>query len=344
MEDWFPETMRSLLALQPPDAERMQMAFRSITDAAVDEVRAAAFLTALQSYENFADVSYASNAIASAAMVLREKMVPFDCRGREAIDTCGTGGDHTGTFNISTAVAFVVAGAGLAVVKHGNRSVSSKSGSADVLEVMGVPVEAGPAWSQRCFDEFGIAFCYAPHFHPALKNIAAVRRKLGFRTIFNLLGPMLNPGCVPYQVVGVGAKKLVSLLGLASTKLNLKRSWLVHGLDGLDEFTLGNSTLCQSIEGDRVGTLCEVAPEDFGLGFVDKSELRIETAVESAAIIRRVLAGEDIPHARIVLANAAAAFVVANRAETLSNGVELARDSIASGRAADLLSRLRSST
>ncbi|QVL32995.1 anthranilate phosphoribosyltransferase [Telmatocola sphagniphila] len=340
---WCSAAVAAFLDRRRPSNEVLRTAFDSITDARVDEATAASFLTALRFFETWAEPIEIAEILVQAATVLREKMLRIDCRGRKCLDTCGTGGDHSGTFNISTAVALVVAGAGVPVVKHGNRSASSRSGSSDVLEILGVPIQAGPDWSQRCLDEFGLAFCFAPSFHPALKFVAPVRRKLGFRTLFNFLGPLLNPASVPYQLIGVGELKAIAILAEACRQLNFDRVWILHGLDGLDEITLGDSTRIQEIHQRVCTPASEIEPSDLGLRRFPLSTFQIQDAAESAKIIERILSGEDIPHRQIVLANAAAALVVAQRVKTLSNGVELALESILSGKAKAVLKNLQNS-
>jgi anthranilate phosphoribosyltransferase len=265
----------------------------------------------------------------------------LECPTRPVLDTCGTGGDGSGTFNISTAVALVVAAAGVPVVKHGNRSISSRSGSADVLAALGVPVEAGPVWAQRSLDAHGIAFCFAPHFHPALAKVGPLRRKLGVRTIFNLLGPLLNPAGAEHQLLGVGRPDLLDPMAGALCQLGTRDSLLVCGLDGLDEVSLSGPTMVRRVRDGRVESL-EWTPHDFGLESVAASDLKADGPPASADTIRRVLAGEDGPARRVVLANAAAALLVAGRVSTLPAGVaEAARaiDSGAAGRVLDLLTR-----
>jgi anthranilate phosphoribosyltransferase len=263
----------------------------------------------------------------------------IDCRVRPVLDTCGTGGDNSGTFNISTATALVVAAVGVPVVKHGNRSVSSRSGSADVLAALGVPVEAGPAWAQQTLEASGIAFCFAPHFHPALAKVAALRRKLGIRTIFNLLGPLLNPGRAEHQLLGVGRAELLDPMAGALGRLGTGDALLVCGRDGLDEVSLSGPTFVRRVRTDRIESF-EWTPADFGLTAVAADELRADGPEASADIIRSVLDGADGPARRVVLANAAAALLVSGRTESLPAGVTLAARAIDSGSARRVLDAL----
>ena len=297
------------------------------------EAEGAAFLTALRMKGETA------GEIAAAAQVLREHMVRWD-PGRSVLDTCGTGGDCAGTFNISTAAAFVVAGAGVPVVKHGNRSVSSKSGSADVLAALGVAIEGNAEQARQALDRAGLAFCFAPNFHPSMKHVAGLRKKLGFPTIFNCLGPLANPAGAEFQLLGVGRPELLDLMAGALAKLGTKHAFVVHGGDGLDEVSLSSTTFVREVRGGTI-TRLEWPMEDFGLGLHSMSELAAIDAPASAAMIRDVLSGAGGAARNIVLANAAAGLLVAERAKSIKEGVALAADSIDSGRAARVLELLR---
>jgi anthranilate phosphoribosyltransferase len=308
-------------------------AIRDLVAGRVDEALAAAVLTALRMKGESAEE------IAAAALVLREQMVRLVPVSGPCLDTCGTGGDDSGTFNISTAAALVAAGAGVPVVKHGNRAVSSRSGSADVLRELGVNIEAGAEWSQRCLDRIGFAFCFAPHFHLGMAHVAKLRRKLGVRTIFNLVGPLANPASAEYQLLGVGKPELLDPLAGALAQLSIHRAVLVCSFDGLDEVSLAAPTMVRVIEGGSF-TTCEWSPDDFGLEPVQIDEIRAESPAASATIIRSVLEGTDGPARRIVLANAAAALWVAGHASTLKEGVEQAAAAIQSGKARSILEQL----
>jgi anthranilate phosphoribosyltransferase len=279
--------------------------------------------------------------IAAAARGLREQMIRLVPVSGPVLDTCGTGGDDSGTFNISTAAALVVAGAGVPVVKHGNRAVSSRSGSADVLRQLGVPIEHGPAWAQRCLDRIGFAFCYAPQFHQGMANVSALRRKLGVRTVFNLLGPLANPASADFQLIGVGNPDLLDVLAAALAELNVRRAILVCGFDGLDEVSLAAPTMVRVVEGDQFYS-DEWDRADFGLEPVTIDQIQAADAAESAVLIQRVLDGEQGPARRIVLANAAAALLAAEAVQNLHDGVLVAESSIDSGSAQAVLERLRS--
>jgi anthranilate phosphoribosyltransferase len=248
------------------------------------------------------------------------------------IDTCGTGGDATGTFNVSTATAFVVAGAGLKVAKHGNRSVSSLCGSADVVETLGVNLELPPAKVAQCVDEVGIGFLYAPLLHTAMRHVMPARRELGIRTVFNLLGPLTNPAGANAQVIGVYARGLVEPLARVLAELGTIRAFVVHGADGLDEIsTTGESWIAEVHEGlVRAST---VRPEDFGVSRATIADLRGGDREENAEIIRRILAGDPGPRRDIVVVNAAAALVAGGRARDFKEGAQQAAHSIDSGAA-----------
>jgi anthranilate phosphoribosyltransferase len=255
------------------------------------------------------------------------------------IDTSGTGGDARGTFNISTATALVTAGAGVRVAKHGNRSISSKCGSADVVEALGVNIQLSPERAAQCLREVGICFLYAPNLHPAMKQVQTVRRELRMRTMFNLLGPLTNPARASGQVVGVYSLELVEKLAEALSMLGLHRALVVHGLDGLDEITITGPTRVAEARGGSVRSY-EVEPEEFGLARATLQEIAGGDATENAAIIRAVLRGEKSPRRDVVLLNAAAALVAAGRADRIADAVPLAAQSIDSGAAAGKLEAL----
>jgi anthranilate phosphoribosyltransferase len=274
--------------------------------------------------------------IAAAAAILREHMIRFDAGRDDVLDTCGTGGDGAETFNISTAAALVAAGAGVPVVKHGNRAASSRSGSADILAALGVTVEADPARARRCLDRAGLAFCFAPHFHPAMRQVAGLRRRLGVRTLFNCLGPLINPAEAPYQLLGVGQAEWLDPLAGALARLGVRRAFLVHARDGLDEVSLSSQTLVREVHQGTVREL-EWSPDDFGLAHCTLDDLKVHGPEESARVVRAILDGADGPATRVVLANAAAALLAAERVTTLAEGVAVAAEAIASGRALRVL-------
>ncbi len=255
------------------------------------------------------------------------------------VDTCGTGGDASGTFNISTATAFVVVGAGVRVAKHGNRSVTSKCGSADVMEALGVNINLPPTRLSACLDEVGIAFLFAPAMHSAMKYVQSARRELRLRTVFNLLGPLTNPAHASAQVVGVYSAALVEKLAEALSMLGLHRAFVVHGLDGLDEITITGPTRIAEVREGTIRTY-EVTPEEFGMKRGTIDDISGGDAAANACIIRDILVGKRSPRRDVVLLNAAAALVAAGKADHLTDALPLASKSIDSGAAAEKLHAL----
>ncbi|REJ69139.1 MAG: anthranilate phosphoribosyltransferase [Planctomycetota bacterium] len=292
------------------------------------------FLTALRAKgETAAEV-------AGAAAAMRGVMVPVRCQREGLLDTCGTGGDASGTFNISTAAAIVVAACGVPVAKHGNRSITSKTGSADVLEALGIDIDVEVEVVERCLDEVGIGFCFAPRMHPAMKYVAAVRKQLGFPTIFNLLGPLCNPAGAPYQLLGVGRPEIRETLAEALAILGTTRALIVCGADGLDEVTLTGPTNVLEVgqtqdasAGSAAAKSYPWTPADFDLPTSTLDSIRVENAAQSAAMIEQVLAGDSGTARDIVLANAAAAIWTAGRGETPRLAAQLAAEAIDSGTA-----------
>jgi anthranilate phosphoribosyltransferase len=255
------------------------------------------------------------------------------------VDTCGTGGDGKGTHNISTCAAFVVAGAGVPVAKHGNRSISSRSGSADVLAALGVNIECAPETVERCIEGCGLGFMFGPSHHAAMANVAHVRNELGIRTIFNLLGPLANPAQTKHQVVGVFAEAWVEPIARVLGQLGIERAWVVHGEDGMDELTTTGVSHVAMLDRGNVATF-RISPKNAGLAEARAEDLVGGDAIENAVHIRAVLQGNQGPFRDIVVLNAAAALLVAGKAETLRQGVALAAESIDSGRANAVLDRL----
>lgn len=279
--------------------------------------------------------------IAAFATAMRQAALTLD-HPYDAIDTCGTGGDGAHTFNISTAAALVLAGAGLKVAKHGNRALSSKSGSSDVLSALGVNLAATPAQQRRSLDEAGIAFLFAPHYHGAMRHVGPVRAEIGFRTVFNLLGPLSNPAGARRQVMGVYDPRLLEPLAEVLGRLGATRAWTVHG-DGLDELTTTGPTEVAEWRDGSVSRF-EVTPEDAGLPRAMIADLRGGDAEENAAALTALLGGTAGPYRDIVLLNAAAALVVADRADDLKSGAAQAAAVIDDGRAAQALARLVETT
>ena len=281
--------------------------------------------------------------VAGAAEAMRLHMTPSRTSRTGLIDTCGTGGDNSGTFNISTAAALVTAAAGVPVAKHGNRRVTSKTGSADVLQRLGVNVDAPLPLVEECLEELGICFCFAPLLHPAMRHVADVRRKLGFPTIFNMLGPLTNPAGADFQLVGVGRRELRDLLAGALRLLGIQHAAVVHGADGLDEVTLAAVT--EVTEVTPVETqFFRWQPEDFGMRREHLDALAADNPDDSAALIRAVLAGETGPPRDITILNAAAALWTSGVERSLTACARRAADAIESGAARELLVKLAQRT
>jgi anthranilate phosphoribosyltransferase len=325
------------------DLTRMEAAaaMEAIMSGAATNAQIASFLTALRMKGETVEE------LIGFAQVMRQKAVRVRTRTSDAaaltgtdremlIDTCGTGGDASGTFNVSTATAFVVAGAGLKVAKHGNRSNSSLCGSADVVEALGVSLDLTPQQVGRCIDEIGIGFLYAPLLHTAMKHVMAARREIGVRTVFNLLGPLTNPASANAQLIGVAHESLTEPLARVLAELGTHRAFVVHGADGLDEISnTGESHLSEVREG--LVTSYTVRPQDFGLPQARIADLRGGDRQQNAQIIRDILGGEPGPKRDIVLMNAAAALAAGAQAGTLKEGVALAAKSVDSGAARDRL-------
>ncbi|MDX2043207.1 MAG: anthranilate phosphoribosyltransferase [Acidobacteriota bacterium] len=315
-----------------------------ISRQSLSQAEAAALLDAMLS-ENTTDAQIAAALIALAskgeteeelagfAETMRARSARISSRHAVFVDTCGTGGSTAKTFNVSTAAAFVVAAAGLPVAKHGNVGVTSKSGSADVLRALGVKVDLSPERVAEIFDEIGVCFMFAPLHHAATKRVAMIRRELGVRTIFNLLGPLTNPAGAPFQVIGVSSEPGCEKVAKALARLGTKRAWVVRGTDGLDEITLAGKTVIHEATAEGVRHF-EILPEEFGLRETSLDSLRGGSAQENAATIRAVLSGEQTDSARdLVLINAAASLFVAGKAESLPAAAERAGQVLASGAA-----------
>src|SRR6202521_3751597 len=276
--------------------------------------------------------------ITGAVTTMRAKMLRVEAPP-DAVDVVGTGGDGSGSFNISTCAAFIVAGAGVPVAKHGNRALSSRSGAADVLTALGVRIDVPPENISRCIKEAGIGFMFAPAHHPAMRHVGPTRVELGTRTIFNLLGPLSNPAGVKRQMVGVFSRQWGEPLAHVLKNLGSERAYVVHGSDGLDEITTAGPTMVASFENGKVRTF-DIAPEDFGFAKVRAEALRGGDANENAAALLDVLKGTKGPFRDVAILNAAAALLVAGRAHDLEGGILLAKQSIDSGEAEGKLDRL----
>jgi anthranilate phosphoribosyltransferase len=308
------------------------------------DAQIAALLVALhmkgETVEEIVGFAEAIRAAAAPLEIAQNSLLDASGTGRDAlVDTCGTGGDASGTFNISTATALCVAGAGVRVAKHGNRSVTSKCGSADVVEALGVNITLPPARIAACLEQVGIAFLFAPAMHSAMKYVQPARRELRLRTVFNLLGPLCNPARASAQVVGVYSADLVPKLAEALNMLGLRRALVVHGDDGLDEITITGPTRVAEVRDGRVRTY-EVTPEEFGLKRARLEDISGGDAPENAEIIRQIMGGGKSPRRDVVLLNAAAALVAAGRGDTVMETLPLAAESLDSGAAREKLEAL----
>lgn len=276
--------------------------------------------------------------VTGAVETMRSKMLPVSAPAN-AMDIVGTGGDNTGSYNISTCTALVVAGCGVPVAKHGNRSLSSKSGAAEALAELGVNIDIGPEKISECIEKAGIGFMFAPLHHAAMKHVGPTRMELATRTIFNLLGPLSNPAGVKRQLVGVFARQWIEPVAEVLKNLGSERVWVVHGSDGMDEITTTGPTFVTELEGGKLRSF-EISPEDAGLPVADAVDLKGGTPAENAHALREVLSGAENAYRDVVLFNAAASLIVAGRSGTLKEGVAVAAESIDSGSAASRLERL----
>jgi anthranilate phosphoribosyltransferase len=313
--------------------DEMYEVFSAVMDGKTSDVQKSALLIALRMKGETPEE------ITGAALAMRERVTPLDVDRTNLVDTCGTGGDGRGTFNISTIAALVAAGAGANVAKHGNRAVSSACGSADVLAALGVYIDLDAPRMSEVLRRAGIAFLFAPKLHPAMSAVAAVRRELGVRTIFNVLGPLTNPAFARRQVLGVYAERLTETVARVLAALGAEHAMVVHSRDGLDEISVSAPTRVCEVRGGEVRTF-EITPEEIGVGTHPIESLAGGSAAENAAIARAILEGEQGPRHDIVAANAGAACYVAGLAPTIRDGVALAKESLASGRAAEKLAQL----
>lgn len=301
--------------------------FGEIMDGKATPAQIASFITALSMKGETVDE------IAGAARCMRQKAtcIPLSTKA-EVLDTCGTGGDNRNTFNISTAAAFVACAAGVRIAKHGNRSISSRCGSADVMEQLGITVSLQPGEIGRCIDEVGIGFLFAPNLHAAMKHALAPRREIGIRTIFNVLGPLTNPAGAAMQVMGVYDGRMTEMLARVLQRLGTRRALVVHGLDGMDEISTCAETVISELKNGAI-TTSRLHPLECGLPVRQLKDITGGTAAENAHIIVNILKGEKGPRREIVLLNAGAALMVADLAQNIKDGMKLAAEAIDSGRA-----------
>ncbi|HEY3297860.1 MAG TPA: anthranilate phosphoribosyltransferase [Armatimonadota bacterium] len=282
--------------------------------------------------------------VAGLAQVMLEKSIRIPVKRKSMdslIDTCGTGGDHLNTFNISTTAAFVAAGAGVCVAKHGNRAMSSKCGSADVLEALGVDITLGPEQVGKCVDRVRIGFMFAPSLHPSMKHAVVPRKEIGIRTVFNILGPLTNPACAKRQLIGVFEPHLTELMAGVLKLMGSESAIIAHGMDGIDELSTLGTTKITELRGGEIETY-ELSPEDMGLRRASVEELaQGENPAESACIVESVLRGESGARRDIVILNAGAALKVAGKAKTIKEGMDIAKSCIDEGKALEALDALR---
>lgn len=327
------EAIQRLVQGKDLTGEQVEGVMRTIMEGGATPSQIASYLTALRCKGETVEEMVAS------AQVMRGYAEPINPRSRPLIDTCGTGGDGQGTFNISTTAAFVVSGGGLRVAKHGNRSVSSRSGSADVLEALGVDLHLSPREVEEAIDTVGMGFLFAPQLHPAMAQAATPRREMGIATIFNLLGPLTSPARAEYQILGVYEREQVMPMAQALGELGVQGALVFHGAHGLDELsTTGENQVAQLRDGKVRASV--LSPEDAGLPRASLDQLKGGTPEENACICREVLSNQEGPPSHIVLLNAAAAFLAAGRVETIAEGVEWSREVVASGRALEKLELL----
>ncbi|MBI2104916.1 MAG: anthranilate phosphoribosyltransferase [Candidatus Omnitrophica bacterium] len=320
---------------QPLSAEEMRRVLGAIMEGRTPPEEIRAFLTTL------AERGETAEELAAAVEVLRAHVVPLPLANpRDLCDTCGTGGDGQDTLNVSTLAALVAAAAGVRVVKHGNRAASSRCGSADLLEALGVNLEASPAVVARCVDELGFGFCFAPRFHPAMKAVAPIRKELKIRTIFNLIGPLANPAPLSFQLVGVAQARLLRPVAETLVRLGIRHGLVVRGADGLDEVTTTGPTDAVEVQADLL-TGRRLEPEGLGLPRATLEALRGGDAAHNARLAREVLEGRPGPASDIVAANAGCAIYLAGLTRTIHDGVAQAHATLAGGRAASLLDRVK---
>ncbi|ACO04266.1 MAG TPA: anthranilate phosphoribosyltransferase [Persephonella sp.] len=280
--------------------------------------------------------------ISSAAQIMREKAVKVPVKDRSRlIDTCGTGGDKVDTFNVSTITAFVIAGAGVKVAKHGNRSVSSKCGSADIMEALGVKIDLSPEQAAEAIDRIGLGFLFAPVYHPAMKNVIRQRREIGVRTIFNILGPLSNPAGAKYQLLGVYDKDLVEPVARVLSLLGIERAYVVHGMEGLDEVSITTDTMVAEVDGGDI-SVYSVKPEDFGIERASLDDIRGGDLDFNLQIALDILEGKDRSRKTdFVSLNAGFAFHAVGVVDSVKEGIELAKETIYSKKAYEILEKLR---
>jgi anthranilate phosphoribosyltransferase len=329
----FRDHLSAIIAGDNLNQSQMHQMMNTILSGEVTDAQIGAFMAALAAKgETFAE-------LAGAAQAMRKKALRIQATASTVVDTCGTGGDGTHSFNISTTTAFVVAGCGVTVAKHGNRSVSSRCGSADLLESLGVRLETEPEIVEEAITTIGIGFLFAPLYHSAMRHAAGPRREIGLRSIFNMLGPLTNPAGANCQLLGVYAPELTEMFADALKLLGSKRAIIVHGHDGLDEISVCAPTRVSELKDGRIGTF-DLLPEQFFGDLADPASMQGGDPVENADITRRILSGEKGPRRNVVVLNAAAALVAADKAANFHEGIKQAEAAIDTGAATDKLEQL----
>jgi len=329
----FRENLNKIIHRKNLSENEMSEMITEIFSGSITDAQVGAFMAALATKgETFEE-------LAGAAKAMRRKALRIQVSSQTIVDTCGTGGDAAQTFNISTTTAFIVAGCGVTVAKHGNRSVSSKCGSADLLEAMGVKLDINPEIVEEAIEEIGIGFLYAPLYHGAMRYAAKARKEIGIRSIFNMLGPLTNPAGANCQLLGVYAPELTEMFAQALRLLGTKRAFIVHGHDGLDEISVCAPTRISELKDDLIRTY-DITPEQFFTGKANPEDLAGGDPEENAGITRKILAGEKGPKRDVVVLNASAALVAAGKANDFKEGISLAKTSIDSGAAAAKLEKL----
>jgi len=329
----FTDNLKTIIRGDTLDQESMAFMVNQILSGNIKNSQIGAFMACLATRkETFEEV-------AGAAMAMRRKAAKVQTLSGNVIDTCGTGADSSGSFNISTATAIVVAGCGVTVAKHGNRSITSKCGSADVLEELGVKIDIDPEIVEEAVNETGLGFLFAPRFHNAMRFAAKARKEVGIKSIFNMLGPLTNPAAAKYQLLGVFDANLTQMFAQTLQILRTKRAWVVHGHDGMDEISICANTRVSELKDGLIRTF-DLDPREYFEGFADPKTLKGGEKKDNAAIIKTILKGEKGPKRDIVLINAGAALMIAGKADSLDHGIKKAEESIDSRSALEKLEEL----
>lgn len=327
------DSIKQLISKKSLTKTQAQQVMNEIMSGEVTGSQFGAFVTSLMLKGETADE------IAGLATSMREHSLKVSVNEKIILDTCGTGGDNSNTFNISTASALILAGCGLKIAKHGNRAMSGKSGSADVLEQLGVNINLSPESVSKCIQETNFGFMFAQIFHPSMKFAAAPRKELGIKTVFNILGPLTNPANANHQIIGVYSPSVGNLMAEVLKILGSSRAMIVHSADGIDEISLWDKTKIWELKNNEISNY-EITHENFGLNKINISELKVDSPEESVKIIQNILSGEKSAARDVALANAAAGLLIAGKVDSLIKGVEMAKKSIDSGNALNQLNKL----